>query len=87
MKGNTLRPLRYIFHSLPKTVDITLAKHIKEEWGDIVKKSPYGHSYYNAEKTWSYTKDGSYRLSDHWNFRSKGVTHCKTDTPVLNDTH
>lgn len=48
--------------------------------------SPYNRtesgSYYNtADKSWDYTPDGSIRVSDHWNFPSRGNIHCKTDVP------
>lgn len=50
--------------------------------------SPYNRidsgSFYDCEdKTWDYTPDGSIRVSDHWNFYSRGKYHCLTD--ICND--
>ena len=56
-------------------------------------KSPYGNSFYSTKnKKWDYTPNASYRISDHWNFKSKAdynflegeffdhaEIHCKTD--------
>lgn len=46
--------------------------------------SPYNReasgSFYDCtDKTWGYTPDGSIRVSDHWNFYSRGQIHCQTD--------
>lgn len=45
-------------------------------WNQI-HKSPYGDSYYNVENiSWTHKPEGSLRISDHWNFESKGEIHC-----------
>lgn len=45
----------------------------------VIKQSPYSYSYYNSEnKSWNFTEDKSYRISDHWNFISNGEKHCET---------
>lgn len=57
---------------VPKTVvdEISLWK--------TINKSPYSNSFYNAINIgWNYKPEGSLRISDHWNFQSKGETHCK----------
>ena len=68
----------YISHcisKLPKEV----AK-VVSEW-DVVSKSPYSDSFYNAKEIcWDSKPEGSLRISDHWNFESRGVTHCKLNT-------
>jgi hypothetical protein len=56
------------------------------KWG-FIKKSPYGHSYYNKRKDWNGFVDGGIRISDHWNFFAKGNVHCKTKTPVKNNKY
>ena len=47
-----------------------------------VRKSPWSDSFYNAAVGWNYKPDGSYRISDHWNFTSKGKLHCQTTTEI-----
>lgn len=43
-------------------------------------KSPHSHSYYDTnEKTWDNNPLNSHRISDHWNFTSRGAIHCPTD--------
>lgn len=51
-----------------------------------ISKSPYSYSFYDTtEKTWGYTPEGSMRFSDHWNFVSRGETHCVTNVPITKD--
>jgi len=51
-------------------------------WNKI-KKSPYNNkSYYNEPKGWDFFKDGGIRVSDHWNFSTRGQIHCKTKQVV-----
>lgn len=53
-----------------------------------VYRSPYSRSYYNSgSKRWDHTPEGCLRVSDHWNFRSRGQLHCPTDRRVPNRTH
>ena len=55
---------------------------------DIIVKSPYSNSFYNSlEIGWSSKPDGSYRVSDHWNFVSQDKKHCETTTKVPTNTH
>lgn len=65
-----------------------LPKELKDEirsWSKV-SKSPYSDSFYNTQtKGWDYTKGGTIRIADHWNFYSKGEKHCKTDKPVENN--
>ena len=60
-----------------------------KDWS-IIYKSPYSKSFYSSEDiSWSSKPDGSFRVSDHWNFttnRSDRV-HCKTTEPVKDNTH
>ncbi len=51
---------------------------------EINNPSPYNRytsgSFYDCnDKNWDYTPDGSLRVSDHWNFYSRGSIHCVTD--------
>lgn len=62
----------------------------REQWGtmpdaaieeilswEVQSKSPYSHSYYNAEVDWDHKPEGSLRLSDHWGWTDDfGITHC-----------
>lgn len=48
---------------------------------EMVSASPYNRfdsgSFYNTnEKSWDYTPEGCIRVSDHWNFYSRGSYHC-----------
>lgn len=50
----------------------------------IKSSSPYnrysGGSFYSQEeKSWDFTPENTIRISDHWNFYSRGKTHCVTD--------
>jgi hypothetical protein len=60
-----------------------------KEW-PIICKSPYSKSFYSSDDiSWSHKPDGSFRVSDHWNFttnRSDRV-YCKTNEPAKNNTH
>jgi len=61
-------------------------KNIIRSW-DQVHKSPFSDSYYNCDsedKDWGKTPIGCIRISDHWNFQSKGRKCCITDRPVNN---
>ncbi len=47
---------------------------------EIVNSSPYSSSYYNANNiSWGSKPEGSLRISDHWNFKTRGgdEIHCK----------
>ncbi|MEM4360349.1 MAG: hypothetical protein QXT45_07465 [Candidatus Bilamarchaeaceae archaeon] len=58
-----------------------------ESW-DYVSRSPYSYSFYNMPgKTWDHTPEGIIRISDHWNFISRGQMHAVTDVQVPNETH
>ena len=55
---------------------------------DVIVKSPHGSSFYNSKEiSWSYKPDGIYRVSDHWNFTTRGSKHCKTDISVKDNSH
>lgn len=53
-------------------------------WNEI-RKSPFSDSFYNATVGWDYKPDGSLRISDHWNFTSRGKLHCQTTTEIKNN--
>ena len=48
-----------------------------------ISESPYSFSIYSKPKgediTWEGKPDESYRLSDHWNFYSRGEIHCQLE--------
>ena len=48
----------------------------------VISKSPYSESFYahpeDDKVDWGYKPDGSYRLSDHWNWFSYNRIHCPT---------
>jgi hypothetical protein len=71
---------------LPNTMPNEVANLINN-WVEV-SKSPYSDSYYNTnEKSWDYTPEGSFRISDHWNFTSDGnKIHCKTNVDVKPNT-
>jgi len=63
---------------LPQSAKIT-PKEVLEEINkfEYINKSPYSLTYYNVpEITWDYKPEGSLRISDHWNFVSRGTKHC-----------
>lgn len=56
---------------------------------NVKSASPYNGylsgSYYTQEcKSWDYTPPDTIRISDHWNFYSRGELHCQTIQPVEN---
>lgn len=75
----------HIFNTAPGTLPLELFQELLS-W-DLIIKSPYGYSYYNAPVDWDYKAPGSLRISDHWNFSSQGKLHCQTSLPVENNTH
>jgi len=55
---------------------------------NVIMKSPWSNSFYSSEDiSWNSKPDGSFRVSDHWNFETKGKKHCLTDGPVKNHTN
>lgn len=71
-----------------------LPDELKEEilsWEEIAH-SPYSHSFYSSQKKrWNFTPIGCFRVSNHWNFRSKkggkNIRHARTDIKVRNYTY
>jgi hypothetical protein len=62
-------------------------KDMMSKWS-VISKSPYSDSFYSTtDINWGYKPDGSYRVSDHWNFRTRGNLHCRTDKPVSNNVN
>ena len=66
-------------------------KEMMKDW-NIILKSPYSDSFYSsADVTNNYKPDGSYRVSDHWNFTSlrddRSKKHCRTNVKVPDKTH
>ena len=64
-------------------------KNMMKNW-DIIYKSPFSDSFYSSKDiSWKNKPNNSYRVSDHWNFRSKrdDNIHCPTDKKTPNTTH
>lgn len=78
-----------IFDQISSSVPIEIIKEIVFNWDFVYWKSPYGQSYYSARVGWGHKPDGSYRMSNHWNFtaNNKPGIHCATSNSVENDTH
>lgn len=56
----------------PLIVDAEIKKFKK------IHKSPYSQTYYDTDDiSWEHKPEGSLRISDHWNFESKGKKHCE----------
>jgi len=52
---------------------------------EIIYKSPYSDSFYSStDISWDHKPDMSFRVSDHWNFKSMDSIHCKTNKKVTN---
>ena len=67
---------------------VVVDKKAEELLEDIKKynlniKSPYSASFYDKEVDWGNKPDGSYRLSDHWNFYTGSKTHCETECGIM----
>lgn len=57
-----------------------MPKEVIEEINKFEKivKSPYSDTYYNtSDISWDYKPEGSLRISDHWNFKSRDEVHCQ----------
>ena len=66
-------------------------KMMMKDW-PVINKSPYSDSFYSSTDIgWSHKPEGSYRVSDHWNFTThrdgKSVKHCITDKSVPTTSH
>jgi len=69
---------------IPESIQAMMRK-----W-EVIQKSPYSNSFYSStEIFWSSKPEGSYRVSDHWNFKSNydNKKHCETNGPAPNNTH
>ena len=68
---------------VPKTYAIMELDKVLKKENLALSESPYSFSLYGIEKgehiDWDYKPDKSYRLSDHWNFESRGEIHCKLE--------
>jgi hypothetical protein len=72
-------------NSVPNDMPFEFIDELKK-WDKIIK-SPYGATYYNAPVGWDYKEHNSLRISNHWNFASKGTLHCQTTNEVSNNSH
>lgn len=66
-------------------------KMMMKDW-PVIQKSPYSDSFYSSTDIgWSHKPEGSYRVSDHWNFTThrdgKSKKHCETDRSVPTTSH
>lgn len=83
----------FLFYQLPTTSPTANNAHrfkhlptlVREElltW-ETVHQSPYSTSCYNTTQIgWAQKPIGSLRISNHWNFHSKGRLHCPTTHPL-----
>lgn len=77
--SNTIQQIGKAVLTMPEALRLFVIKEANN-------KSPYNGettgSFYDCDdKSWDYTPDGSIRVSDHWNFYSRGKYHCLTDIP------
>ncbi|WP_073180819.1 hypothetical protein [Cruoricaptor ignavus] len=74
-----------LYRALNQALTISQIKELIEGV-EIASKSPYSDSFYSATNiSWGHKPDGSYRISDHWNFFSRGEMHCETSNNVEDD--
>lgn len=87
---NPISPVEDRTYTPDKLKDFDIPDEIikeMESW-EVIVKSPYSNTFYNStEIGWNYKPDGSFRVSDHWNFETRGNKHCLTESPVTNTTH
>lgn len=70
--------------SYPNSMPDELINEMKN-W-KTMSKSPYGNSFYSTlDKSWNHTSKGTIRVSDHWNFTSRGEKHCELKEPLKED--
>jgi hypothetical protein len=80
--GMPVEQAAQLWASMPNSVLPEEAQRMILSW-NVVGKSPYSDSYYSTdEKSWTHTPHGVYRISDHWNFRSRGAEHAQTTEHV-----
>lgn len=84
-----MKNLKNVIGTAIYTMPVQLVKAVIQH--GIIHPSPYnrmfGGSFYNTpEKGWDYTPDRCLRLSDHWNFWSRGEKHCITNEEVIPNT-
>lgn len=59
--------------------------NIIKDWEEL-SMSPYSYSIYNKSNIeWNSKPEGSFRISDHWNFISNGEKHCIMEDETLNN--
>lgn len=89
VRGNLPIELPHIFNQIPNSVDYRIVKFICENFGKYFYKSPWSHSYYSDKVGWQYKPHLSYRLANHWNFKTrtgdKNIIHCETTSDVGED--
>lgn len=67
-------------YNLPKEIEDMMM-----DW-EVRYKSPYSDTFYNSTDIgWGHKPDGSLRVSDHWNFYTRGKYHCQTLQKVVNN--
>ena len=81
-QGTIIKPENLDNYGIPPQI-----KEMMKAW-PVIFKSPYGDSFYSSTDIgWGSKPDKSYRVSDHWNFMTRGNKHCQTDKPVPNNSH
>jgi hypothetical protein len=87
---NPIKSVEERTYTTDQLKDFDIPDEIIKEMGswNIIVKSPYSNTFYNSKEiSWGYKPDGSFRVSDHWNFEVRGNKHCLTESPVKNTTH
>lgn len=78
-KGELIRKIEYYTQFKKGLFEL---QKIQQKENLVLFKSPYGDSYYLTKEgesiDWGYKPEGSYRLSDHWNWNDG--KECPTDT-------
>jgi hypothetical protein len=87
---NPIKPVEERTYNINQLKEFDIPSEIidnMKSW-DVIVKSPHSDTFYNStEISWTYKPDGSFRVSDHWNFETRGTKHCLTETVVKNSTH
>lgn len=81
-QGTIIKPESLNYYGIPLEI-----QEMMKQWS-VIFKSPYGDSFYSSTDIgWGSKPDKSYRVSDHWNFTTRGNKHCQTDKSVPNNSH
>lgn len=83
-KGKIITPEELDNFDIPDKI-----KEMMKEWS-VIYKSPFSNSFYSDTNiSYTFKPDKSFRVSDHWNFKTShdSSLHCRTKTPVINNSY